>query len=156
MKLLNIAVATVLMTTTFVVGAPSEATAQTTVKVSDTHVTYDRKTRASRALVQAKRYLGVPYVYGGNTPRGFDCSGYTRWVYNKVGVKLPRRASEQRRATRYVRYPKPGDLTFFHRYGRVYHVGIYAGNHYVYHAPRPGQRVKKERIWTSNVTYGRP
>lgn len=156
MKLLNIAVATALVFGGTTLLAPSEATAQTTVKVSDTQVTYDRKTRASRALRQAKRYLGVPYVYGGNTPRGFDCSGYTRWVYNKVGVKLPRRASEQRRATRYVRYPKPGDLTFFHSGGRVYHVGIYAGNRYVYHAPRPGQRVKKERIWTRSVTYGRP
>jgi cell wall-associated NlpC family hydrolase len=151
MRILNIATATVLLFGTTAVVTPSEAVAQTTVQVSDT-----RATRPSRALKVAKRYVGVPYVYGGSTPRGFDCSGYTRWVYKKIGVKLPRTASQQRRATKYVRYPKPGDLTFFHSHGRVYHVGIYAGHRYVYHAPRPGKRVKREKIWTHNVSYGRP
>ena len=155
MRLLNMAAATVLLVGGISLPAPSEAAAQTTVQVSDTQA-HTRTTRPSRALKTARRYLGVPYRYGGSTPRGFDCSGYTRYVYAKVGVHLPRRASQQRRAVKYVRYPKPGDLTFFHSGGKVYHVGIYAGNHYVYHAPRPGQRVKRERIWTSHVTYGRP
>jgi cell wall-associated NlpC family hydrolase len=155
MKITNYFVATVLLVGGISLPAPSEAAAQTTVQVSDSHVT-KRATRPSRALKTAKRYLGVPYRYGGSTPRGFDCSGYTRYVYAKVGVHLPRRASQQRRAVKYVRYPKPGDLTFFHSHGKVYHVGIYAGNHYVLHAPRPGQRVKREHIWTNSVTYGRP
>ena len=152
MKLLNIAVATALVLGTSAVVAPSEAAAQTTVKVSDSK----RKIKSSRAYSMARKYLGVPYRYGGSTPRGFDCSGYTQYVYNKIGVELPRRASQQRRAVKYVRHPRPGDLTFFHSGGRVYHVGIYAGGHHVYHAPRPGSRVRKERIWTRSVTYGRP
>ena len=151
---------TIIVSTLLVLGTPTVATAQpvseaTVAQATDTQVT-KRSTRPSRALVTARRYLGVPYRYGGSTPRGFDCSGYTRYVYAKVGVHLPRRASLQRKAVKYVRYPKPGDLVFFHSRGRVYHVGIYAGNQYVYHAPRPGQRVKREHIWTRSVTYGRP
>jgi cell wall-associated NlpC family hydrolase len=155
MKLTTIIVSTLLVLGTPTIATATPASTPVTVEAASTVVT-KRSTRPSRALKTAKRYLGVPYRYGGSTPRGFDCSGYTRYVYNKVGVNLPRRASLQRKATKYVRYPKPGDLVFFHSRGRVYHVGIYAGSHYVYHAPRPGQRVKRERIWTSSVTYGRP
>lgn len=151
-KLLSIAGATVLAVS-LLTAVPPEATAQPTVTISG--VTQDRQTRASRAARTAKRYLGVPYRYGGSTPRGFDCSGYTRYVYAKVGVNLPRRASLQRKATKRVSKPRIGDLVFFHNRSGVYHVGIYAGNHAVWHAPRPGQRVKRERIWTRSVSYGR-
>jgi cell wall-associated NlpC family hydrolase len=154
MKLLTIAGATAL-SVLLVTGAPPEATAQTTVTVSGVQQ-YERKTKSSRAATVARRYLGVPYRYGGSTPRGFDCSGYTQYVYNKIGIKLPRRASLQRKATHRVRNPRVGDLVFFHnKGGSVYHVGIYAGNHTVWHAPYPGKRVKRERIWTRAVSYGR-
>ena len=154
MKLLTIAGATVLILS--LVGfAPSEATAQTTVQVSGIQQ-YDRKIKPSRARRVARRYLGVPYRYGGSTPRGFDCSGYTRYVYKKMGVKIPRRASLQRKALRRVRKPRVGDLVFFHNSRRsVYHVGIYAGKRHVWHSPYPGKRVKRERIWTKRVSYGR-
>ena len=133
MKLTTIIVSTLLVLGTPTVATATPASDPVTMEAANTVVT-KRSTRPSRALKTARRYLGVPYRYGGSTPRGFDCSGYTR----------------------YVRYPKPGDLVFFHSRGRVYHVGIYAGNRYVYHAPRPGQRVKREHIWTRSVTYGRP
>lgn len=157
--------ATTVLAASFLVATPPEVTAQPTVQVSGTVVSEPtaqkvtvrkkRATRASRAARVAKRYLGVPYKYGGSTPRGFDCSGYVQYVYKKVGKTLPRRASLQRKAVKYTRHPRVGDLVFFHRYGRVYHVGIYAGKGHVWHAPRPGKRVKRERIWTRSVSYGR-
>jgi cell wall-associated NlpC family hydrolase len=161
MRLLHIAAATVLVGS-LITAVPPEATAQTTVTVSgatqqvSTSVRKHRASRASRAARVAKRYIGVPYRYGGSTPRGFDCSGYTKYVYGKVGRNLPRRASLQRRATTRIKHPRIGDLVFFHnRNGSVYHVGIYAGNRSVWHAPYPGKRVKREHIWTRRVSYGR-
>jgi len=100
---------------------------------------------------------GVPYRYGGSTPRGFDCSGFTSYVYRQAGVHIPRTASAQRRAARYISRSsaRPGDLVFFHHGGRVYHVGIYAGGNRVLHSPRPGKRVSTVHIWTRGVSFGR-
>src|SRR5512141_847905 len=83
---------------------------------------------------------GTPYRYGATGPRAFDCSGYTRWVYAKVGRHLPRTSSEQSNATRHVSRSdrRVGDLVFFKSGGHVYHVAIYAGHNTVWHAPRTG------------------
>jgi cell wall-associated NlpC family hydrolase len=100
---------------------------------------------------------GVPYRYGGSTPRGFDCSGFTMYVYRKVGVRLPHSATSQmHRSKRISRSSaRPGDLVFFLGGRGAYHVGIYAGKGRVLHSPRPGQRVHTAKIWTSNVRFGR-
>lgn len=100
---------------------------------------------------------GAPYRYGATGPRAFDCSGYTRWVFARVGRHLPRTSSEQSRAVRHVRRSqrRRGDLVFFRSGGHVYHVGIYAGRGTIWHAPRPGERVHRERLWTRSVSYGR-
>lgn len=101
---------------------------------------------------------GDRYVYGGAGPNAFDCSGLTAYAYRiATGKHLPHNASAQQGWTRRIsaREARPGDLVFFHDGGHVYHVAIYAGHHTVIHAPYPGQRVKRERIWTSAVTYGR-
>ena len=99
----------------------------------------------------------TPYRYGATGPRAFDCSGYTRWVFDRVGRHLPRTSRAQARATRHVRASqrRTGDLVFFKDHGRVYHVGIYAGYNSIWHAPRSGQRVHRERLWTTQVSYGR-
>ena len=110
------------------------------------------------AVAVADNYRGVPYRRGGTSPRGFDCSGYTQYVYSKLGVALPRVASAQAHSAVPVRrsYAKPGDLVFYHSGGGyVYHVGIYAGGGQVWHAPFPGRAVEKVRISTYNVTFGR-
>jgi cell wall-associated NlpC family hydrolase len=110
------------------------------------------------AVAVADNYRGVPYRRGGTSPRGFDCSGYTQYVYSKLGVALPRVASAQAHSAVPVRrsYAKPGDLVFYHSGGGyVYHVGIYAGGGQVWHAPFPGRAVEKVRISTHNVTFGR-
>ena len=111
-----------------------------------------------KVIAVADNYRGVPYVRGGTSPRGFDCSGYTQYVYSKLGISLPRVADAQANAAVPVRrsVAKPGDLVFYHSgNGYVYHVGIYAGGGQVWHAPYPGRSVEKVRISTRSVTFGR-
>lgn len=112
----------------------------------------------ARVLREAAKLKGIPYVYGGTTTRGFDCSGYTGYVYKKAGKKLPRTSRQQYSATKHIsrKAAKPGDLVFFRNGGGgVYHVGIYAGGNMLWHASRPGRPVAKAKIWTSNVAFGR-
>lgn len=113
--------------------------------------------RAQKVMRTGNSLKGVPYRRGGSTPRGFDCSGFTRYVYKKVGVSLPHSATAQMRKVRRISrgQARPGDLVFFRSGSRAYHVGIYAGGNRVLHSPRPGQRVKTVRIWTRNVSFGR-
>jgi len=97
------------------------------------------------AAKTAKKYIGVPYVYGGRSPKGFDCSGLTSYVYDRQGVKLPRSSSKQAKAGRMVRKRnlQPGDLVFFStgKRGQVSHVGIYVGGNKFIHAPGQGKKV---------------
>jgi peptidoglycan DL-endopeptidase CwlO len=113
--------------------------------------------RGSAVIAVASRYLGVPYISGGTTPRGFDCSGYTRYVYAQLGVSLPRVAEAQRQAATAVprSQARPGDLVFFLSGGVAYHVGIYADRGMMYDAGKPGTQVSKREIWSGNVTFGR-
>jgi cell wall-associated NlpC family hydrolase len=98
-----------------------------------------------RVVSYAKHFLGVPYVYGGSTPHGFDCSGFVRYVYAHFGVTLPHSSYAQfgdgRRVVRGSL--RPGDLVFFDSVG---HVGIYIGNGRFIHAPHSGTRVRIERF----------
>lgn len=93
-------------------------------------VSRSMSTNRTRRLVQeALRYQGVPYYFGGTTPNGFDCSGYTRYVYAKVGVTLPRMADSQYYDLPEVSELQVGDLVFFETYEPgPSHVGIYLGN----------------------------
>jgi peptidoglycan DL-endopeptidase CwlO len=112
----------------------------------------------AKVLREAAKLKGTPYRYGGTTTRGFDCSGYTGYVYKKAGHKLPRTARQQYSATKHItrRTAKPGDLVFFRNGGGgVYHVGIYAGGNMLWHASKPGRPVAKAKIWTSSVAFGR-
>jgi peptidoglycan DL-endopeptidase CwlO len=113
------------------------------------------KPAAGGVLAIAAQYEGLMYSYGGTSPStGFDCSGFTQYVFGKVGISLPRTAEEQRQATDRVSNPQPGDLVFFG--SPAYHVGIYAGNGMMWDSPRSGKAVALRSIWSSNVTYGRP
>lgn len=106
----------------------------------------------------AERYLGTPYCHGGESPRCFDCSGFTQYVYSKEGIELDRTTDGQRDQAEVIPADEAivGDLVFFSsRSGYVYHVGIYAGDGKVLHSPKPGRSVKIETIWSSNVTFGR-
>jgi peptidoglycan DL-endopeptidase CwlO len=111
----------------------------------------------ARVLREAAKLKGTPYRYGGTTPRGFDCSGYTGYVYKKAGKSLPRTSRAQYSVTKHISRSaaKPGDLVFFKSGGSVYHVGIYAGSNMLWHSSRPGRPVAKAKIWTSSVAFGR-
>ena len=113
-----------------------------------------RPAASSGVLGVAAGLAGIPYVYGGTTPSGFDCSGYTQYVFAKVGKSLPRTAEAQRVASTPVSDPQPGDLVFFG--APAYHVGIYAGGGMMWDSPRTGKSTSKQTIWSSSVTYGRP
>jgi hypothetical protein len=92
---------------------------------------------ADRLIDEAYKYIGTPYVWGGTTPNGFDCSGFTQYVSRKVGVYLPRVASDQARVGEYVdrNELRKGDFVFFETYKKgPSHIGIYIGNNRFIHA----------------------
>ncbi|WP_223589717.1 C40 family peptidase [Neobacillus bataviensis] len=98
---------------------------------------------ASAVIAYAKQFLGVPYVWGGSTPSGFDCSGFTSYVFrNSVGINLPRVSRDQQNVGTRISpsQVQPGDLVF--RGNPAYHVGIYIGNGQYIHAPQTGDVVK--------------
>jgi cell wall-associated NlpC family hydrolase len=88
----------------------------------------------------AQRYLGVPYVYGGASPSGFDCSGLVMYCYAQVGIGLSHGATDQQHASTPVPLNalQPGDLVFFGNASYSYHVGIYVGGGSMIHAPHTG------------------
>ncbi|HET9656756.1 MAG TPA: NlpC/P60 family protein, partial [Kineosporiaceae bacterium] len=111
----------------------------------------------SGVLALAARYLGVPYVWGGTTPRGFDCSGYVQYVFAQAGVRLPRTADQQMHAGRQIprSQARPGDLVAFVSGGQAYHIGIYAGGNMMYDAPHTGSTVERRTIWSGAVAFVR-
>lgn len=111
----------------------------------------------ARAVTVAASRRGAIYRVGAQGPRAFDCSGLTRWSYARVGKRLPRTAQQQWAATVHIRPTsrRPGDLVFFFSGRRVSHVAMYAGHGRIWHAPKPGSRVRLVPLWTSHVRYGR-
>lgn len=112
--------------------------------------------RARTAARFARRQVGKPYRWGASGPRGYDCSGLVLRAWRKAGIGLPRVSHAQyRRVKRKVplRRLHKGDLVFFHRRG---HVGIYLGNRRFVHAPRPGARVRVDRLrgWRRHAFAG--
>jgi cell wall-associated NlpC family hydrolase len=102
------------------------------------------------------------YVFSGNTPSGWDCSGLTMWTYQQLGITLEHRASKQQNAGYQVSTPNIGDIVVFtyKGYKSAYHVGIYIGNGKMIHAPEKGQRTRIESVRNfagkySKVTYRR-
>ena len=116
----------------------------------------------SDIVAYAKKFIGVPYVHGGATPDGFDCSGYTQYVMGYFGGALPRTTSGQYASGTRVNKSElqPGDLVFFKPSAgssSISHVGIYVGGGSYIHAPQPGERVKISDLtdsWGSKHYYG--
>jgi cell wall-associated NlpC family hydrolase len=109
-----------------------------------------------------KRFIGAPYVWGGTSPAGFDCSGLTQYVYRHFGKRIHRTADEQFLQFRRISKSRAwrGDLVFFHvssdPNSYVYHVGVYEGGHSMVAATTPAGGVKWESFtWAGNtVTFG--
>ncbi len=121
---------------------------------------------ASDLVMQAMNFLGVPYRRGGSSEEtGFDCSGFTRHVFeNSIGLVLPRRADEQATTAGLLNINrqelKPGDLVFFNTMKRSFsHVGIYVGDDKFIHSPRSGSAVRiedmRESYWARRFTGAR-
>lgn len=112
------------------------------------------KIDGATVLQVAAKYVGTPYVFGGSTPAGFDCSGYVAFVFAQFGVALPHSVHGQARMGIPVRAEDavPGDIVIM---DDLSHDGIYAGNGNFYHSPRRGDTVKLAPIFTSRVHFVR-
>jgi cell wall-associated NlpC family hydrolase len=111
------------------------------------------KTREEKLIETANRYQGVPYVYGGTTPDGFDCSGFTSYVYREaLGQEIGRTTWAQMSAGQQVSVEeaKVGDVLVF--FGGN-HVGIYLGNGQFIHAPQPGDVVSVSPLSTMPADF---
>jgi cell wall-associated NlpC family hydrolase len=119
-----------------------------------------RGAKELRAYDVARDQTGDPYVWGATGPNAFDCSGLTSYAFHRAGLSLPRTAAAQSAAVRHIPHSqmRKGDLVFFSSGGHVYHVGIFVGRRggedLMLHAPRPGESVRTEPIWTSSWSGG--
>lgn len=117
------------------------------------------RTRAGAAptgetvVAKAQEHLGTPYVWGGESPGGFDCSGLMQWTYKQFGIDLPRVSRDQAKAGREVSAAeaRPGDLVFFDR-PTIDHIGMYAGDGQWVVAPKTGDVVKMQAVDLSKAT----
>ncbi len=144
-------IATLALGGLFVPPAAAHAATSTTAAAA-------ARLRGVKIVATARAQSGKPYRYGAHGPTAFDCSGLTGYAYGRAGVRLPRTAAAQHRAVRPVgkAVARAGDLVFRVGGGRAYHVAVYAGAGRVWHAPKPGERVKRTRIWGwSQVRFGR-
>ncbi len=116
----------------------------------------DVSSKGQAVVDVAKQYLGIPYLYGGNSPStGFDCSGFVKYVYSQMGVNINRVAADQMANGIWVdpSQLQPGDIIgFYNSSGYISHVGIYAGNGMMIHSPYTGEVVKYESVVSG--TYG--
>lgn len=115
---------------------------------------YKMKVNTQRSLIKStvtklRSHVGKTwYVFSGDTPRGWDCSGLVKWTYEQMGIPLEHRASKQALSGRVVKTPKIGDIVaFYYRgYKSAFHVGVYVGNGKMIDAPRPGKVTTEESI----------
>jgi len=105
-------------------------------------------------IAYASNFLGVQYVWGGTSPSGFDCSGFTQYVFAHFGVNIPRVSEDQQNVGQLVSRAnlQPGDLVFFGT--PAHHVGIYVGNGNMINAPHTGAVIRIQSL-NSDFTYGR-
>jgi cell wall-associated NlpC family hydrolase len=130
--------------------------------VKGSTVTLTSQTFNQKAAAYAKTLEGIPYLYGGTTKQGFDCSGLTQYVYNQDGKQIVRTADEQFHQFRPEAHSQaqPGDLVFFHNtsnlQSHVYHVGVFEGGTDMVAATQTGSDVQLQSyLWGGNtVSFG--
>jgi cell wall-associated NlpC family hydrolase len=135
------------------IGATANASSATTASAP----TRTTKAVADRVLELAAKEYGKPYRYGASGPDSFDCSGFTSYIFRKVGISLPHSSSAQYGVVRHISKDdkQPGDLIFMYDSGGIYHVAIYAGNDEMWAATHTGDIVRKEHIYSSSYKVGR-
>ena len=146
-------------------GSTTTTTASKTPgKTTTTNQSVEKVSYSTQRILNiAKKYTGVPYVFGGSTPNGFDCSGYIYYVYKEAGLNLGGRKTAAGYASMAssVSSPKIGDLVFFQgtysgMQGRISHVGIYLGNGKFISALSKGIGISDLKYWQDSfVRYGR-
>ncbi len=132
--------------------------AESLAGTADTSGSAAAGTTGQALIDEARKYLGVPYVWGGTNPKtGLDCSGLTQLVYGKFGIDLPRVSYQQARegtAVPSLAQARPGDLLAFGS-PSVNHVAIYIGDNKMIEAPRPGLEVRVSEVYTKPVAIRR-
>lgn len=117
--------------------------------IKNTQVLFENTQAVKSAVKKLNKYVNKTwYVFSGNTPDGWDCSGLTMWFYDQLDVKLEHRASKQQAVGVATKNPKVGDLVVFKYkgYNSAYHVGVYVGNGKMIHAPKKGHRTIVESV----------
>lgn len=112
-------------------------------------------TYGSSVVGTAESYIGVPYVWGGSSYSGVDCTGLTREVYAQHGVYLPHSVYGQLGYGTPVSSPQPGDLLFFDFGSGIQHAAIYAGNGYMLDSPYPGATVQYRQVYWQYLAAAR-
>lgn len=130
--------------------APASRSSERTTTAAAATASVPQSVAGNAVLEVAARYVGTPYVSGGTTPGGFDCSGFTSYVYAQLGISLPRTSDAQKAAGTIVSRAdaQPGDLIW-----SPGHIGIYAGGDQMIDSPRPGKTVQFRAIWQSNPVF---
>jgi cell wall-associated NlpC family hydrolase len=131
------------------VEAPAAET-QAAAQETQTPVVESSSGIGNQIVAIARQYVGTPYVYGGATPAGFDCSGFTSYVFAQLGIDIPRSSAAQRGAGRIVSAAEaqPGDLVWWPG-----HVGIYTGNGNHIAARNPSQPLYESPLFRGAPTY---
>jgi len=148
---LTVGMTTAALTATSVATVAPAAHAETAAQA--------RQAKIDRVMSWTAHQKGKPYHYGSAGPSRFDCSGLVMYVFkHAINKSLAHNAESQYRASQHIsrRSLRPGDLVFeVDSSGYAYHVGIYAGNGYFWHAPHSGTVVKKVKLYSAHWRYGR-
>ena len=136
-------------------GSSNRSSSSSSSTASQPAAPAPQKAATGGVLGIAASLVGIPYRYGGTTTAGFDCSGFTQYVFRQAGISLGRTTYQQYAQTRAVSNPQPGDLVFFGG-SSPYHVGIYAGNGMMYDSPRTGKSTSLRKIFSDGgISYRR-
>jgi len=114
-------------------------------------------TLGQRAIAEARRHYGAPYAWGAAGPSRFDCSGFTMYVFRRLGRSLPHSSAQQARVVHRLSdsSKKPGDLIFTYHGSTIGHVGIYAGGGVMWAAPKAGDHVRLQSFAGRPYAVGR-
>ncbi len=144
-----------------VLQIPSSTKKETNDNSTSNAASAEKKELSTGATIarSAYNYVGSRYVRGGTSPKGFDCSGLTSYLYKQAGIKIPRTSGSQYKSGTKVGYAslQPGDLVFFNRGGKssISHVGMFVGKDTFIHASTPSSGVRKDKLssWKKRGRY---